>query len=134
MIRKMKKEDLPAVKSLMQSVPKFWHEVWTDETLERGFTVSEGLSFVYEADNQIAGCIFGYNLGFRGYLGELAVYEKMRKHGIGKKLLLHLENILREQGCEIIIADAWKTAEPFYRKLGWSEPHTMLLHKKLIDK
>jgi len=37
MIRKMRIEDLPFVKSLMQSIPKFWHEVWTDETLERAF-------------------------------------------------------------------------------------------------
>ncbi len=35
MIRKMRKQDLVSIKSLMQSIPNFWHEVWDDEILER---------------------------------------------------------------------------------------------------
>jgi len=134
MIRKMKREDLPLVKSLMQSIPHFWHNVWTDETLERALVISGDLAFVYESDHQIVGCIFSYNLGFRAYVGGLAISEEMRNRGIGKKLLQYVENVLREQGCELIIADVWKSAEPFYRKLGWGKPQAVLLRKRLIEK
>lgn len=134
MIRKMRREDLPFVKSLMQSIPLFWHEAWTDQRLERAFVASEDLAFVYESDHQIVGCIFGYDLGFRAYIGGLAVSEKMRNRGIGKNLLQYLENVLRERGCELIIADVWKSAEPFYRKLGWGKPEAVFLRKRLIEK
>ena len=40
MIRRMRKEDLGSVKSLMQSIPNFWHAVWGDEILERAFSAS----------------------------------------------------------------------------------------------
>jgi ribosomal protein S18 acetylase RimI-like enzyme len=134
MIRKMRIEDLPFVKSLMQSIPRFWHEVWTDETLERAFAASEDLAFVYESDRQIVGCIFGYDLGFRAYIGGLAISEEMRNREIGKKLLQNVEDVLKKRGCELIIADIWKSAEPFYRKLGWGEPQAVLLRKRLIEK
>jgi ribosomal protein S18 acetylase RimI-like enzyme len=130
----LRREDLPFVKSLMQSIPHFWHEVWTDETLERSFGASEDLAFVYELDHRIAGCIFGYDLGFRAYVGGLAVSEGVRSRGIGKDLLQYLENVLKERRCELIIADVWKSAEPFYRKLGWGEPRAVLLRKRLIEK
>jgi len=134
MIRKMRKEDLPFVKSLMQSIPLFWHEAWTDETLERAFAASEDLAFVYESNHQIVGSIFGYDLGFRAYIGGLAVSEKMRNQGIGEKLLKNVEDVLKKRGCELIIADIWKSVEPFYRKLGWEAPQAVLMRKKLIEK
>jgi GNAT superfamily N-acetyltransferase len=58
----------------------------------------------------------------------------MRNRGIGKKLLQNVEDVLKKQGCELIIADIWKSAEPFYRKLGWEEPQAVLLRKRLIEK
>ena len=134
MIRKMKKEDLPYVKSLMQSIPNFWHEIWSDETLERAFSTAKELAFVYELDRQIVACIFCYDFGFRAYLGEFAVSKKMQRRGIGKKLLQHVEHILKKRGCELMISDVWKSAEPFYRKLGWEEPQVVLLRKSLIEK
>lgn len=134
MILKMRREDLIFVKSLMQSIPNFWHEVWTDETLERAFVASEDLAFVYESDRQIVGCIFGYDFSFRAYIGGLAISGGMRNRGIGKKILQNVENVLKKRGCELIIADVWKSAEPFYRKLEWEEPQAILLRKRLIDK
>ena len=134
MIRKMTREDLPFVKSLMKSIPHFWHEAWTDGTLERALAASGDLAFVYELDSQIVGCIFGSDLGFRAYIAGLAVSEKMRNRGIGKTLLQYVENVLRERGCELIIADVWKSAEPFFEELGWGHPQAVLLRKKLVEK
>jgi ribosomal protein S18 acetylase RimI-like enzyme len=129
----MTKKDLPAVKLLMQSIPNFWHKAWNDATLKRALSASDKLSFVYEVNKQIVAVIFCYDVGFRAYLGEFAVSEKTQGCGIGKKLLQHVEDILKRRKCELIISDVWKSAEPFYRKLGWQAPQALLLGKKLVQ-
>lgn len=133
MIRRMRKNDLSSIKALMQSIPNFWHKVWDDKTLEKSFSASGKLAFVYEIEKHIVAFIFCYDLGFRAYLGEFAVTENMRGCGIGKELLKYVEDILRKRKCELIISDVWKSAEPFYRKLGWSKPKAVLLRKRLIS-
>lgn len=132
MIRAMKKEDLSSIKTLMQPIPNFWHGVWNNDTLERAFYASNDLAFVFVDDREVIAFIFCYDLGFRAYLGEFAVAENKRGLDIGKKLLSHVENILKQRGCELIISDVWKSAEPFYRKQGWKEPQALLLGKRLI--
>lgn len=132
MIRRMKKGDLPSVKSLMQSIPNFWHKAWDDKILERALSASGDLGLVYEVTGRVVAFAFCYDLGFRAYLGEFAVAEDTRRRGIGKELLSHAEAILKERGCELVISDVWKSAEPFYRKLGWQPPHAVLLRKRLI--
>ncbi|MGB3480003.1 MAG: GNAT family N-acetyltransferase [bacterium] len=134
MIRKMQKKDLKGVKLLIQSVPGLWHDIYTDETIARAFVSSEDLAFVYDSNGQIVGGIFAHDLGFKGFLGMLAVSEKMQYHGIGKQLLEYVEDILRKRGCELIVSDVWKSAENFYKKCGWDYPQTVLLRKKLSDK
>lgn len=133
MIREMRREDLPFVKSLMQSVPCFWHDCWTDNTLEKAFNFSGNSSFVYEQENKIIGCIFAYDFGFRGYIAGLVVSEEMRNKGIGKNLVEHVKNMLEENGCELIIADVLKSSESFYKKLGWRNPKSILLCKRLME-
>ncbi|MBP2658473.1 MAG: family N-acetyltransferase [Firmicutes bacterium] len=133
MIRKMKKEDLLSAKILMQSIPNFWHESWTEDTIEKALTASAGLSFVYELNSQIVGVIFAFDFGFRAYIAELAVSEQSRNLGIARNLIEHVEFILKKKKCELVIADVWKTAEPFYKKLGWEHPNAILVRKSLID-
>lgn len=133
MIRMMEKEDLLSVKILMQSIPGFWHENWTEDTIEKALAVSAGLSFVYELDSQIIGAIFAFDFGFRAYIAELAVAEQSRNFGVAKKLIEHIESLLKKRKCELVIADVWKNAEPFYKKLGWENPNALLVRKKLVD-
>jgi ribosomal protein S18 acetylase RimI-like enzyme len=127
----MTESDLPAAKALMQSIPGFWHEVWDDETLSKALASAGDLALVYEEDGRIVGMVFCHDVGFRAYLSELAVAEEMRGRGIARKLLTRVEEILRERGCETIIADVWHTAESFYRGLGWTQPDVTLLRKGL---
>ncbi|MCX6377565.1 MAG: GNAT family N-acetyltransferase [Armatimonadetes bacterium] len=131
MIREMTEGDLPAVKALMQSIPGFWHEAWNDGTLSRALASAGDLALVYEEDGRIGGMVFCHDVGFRAYLSELAVAEEMRGMGIARKLLARVEEILRERGCEMIIADVWRSAESFYRELGWTQPDVTLLRKGL---
>jgi len=115
----------------MQSISGLWHEQWTDNTLRKALNSSNGLCFVYGTGDGIQGFIFAYDFGFRAYIAEIAVVEKRRFYGIGKELLKHVENTLRERNCELIIADVWKIAEQFYRGQGWVEPSSLLLKKLL---
>ena len=38
---------------------------------------------------------------------------------------------MTEVGCCVVIADVWRDAESFYKKLGWESPDVVLLRKKL---
>ena len=133
MIRGMTRDDLACVKALMQSIPGFWHDAWNDGTPAKALASAGDLAFVYETDGEIVGFIFAHDLGFRAYLSELAVAEKARGEGVGRALLEHVEQILRERGCELIVADVWKSAEAFYRGLGWTQPDVILLRKGLNE-
>lgn len=56
----------------------------------------------------------------------IAVRKEYRSQGIGKVLLIALEELARELGLSKSVLDAQCQAEPFYRKLGYetisSEP------------
>ncbi len=49
----------------------------------------------------------------------MAVLEKMQGYGLGKKLLLHAEGLLRENQVAILWFNARIKAVPFYEKLGY---------------
>ncbi len=132
MIRPVTQDDIPAIKGLMQSEPGFWSDAWRSDALERGITSSSGLSFVWDETSQILGFVCAHDLGFRGYLSELVVAPGSRSRGIGEALVRHVERILGERGCTVLISDVWKDAVSFYRLLGWSEPDVVLLRKQLV--
>jgi len=123
--------DVPVIKELMQSEPRFWNKEWRYDVIERVLNSTGGLAFVWEEDGKILGFICAHDLGFRAYLNELIVEGSERNKEIGKRLIQHVEHILEEQGCTIIISDVWKDSVPFYKNLGWSEPEAVLLRKKL---
>lgn len=49
----------------------------------------------------------------------MAVDEHQQGKGIGKKLMLHMEEIAKERGSNEIILHAREIAVPFYEKLGF---------------
>jgi hypothetical protein len=49
-------------------------------------------------------------------------------------LFERVERELQIRGCPVMIADAWKTAEPFYGKHGWKRPDVVLLSKRFGGK
>ncbi len=51
----------------------------------------------------------------------LWVDEKLRGHGIGKRLLLKLEQTAHERGCRQVTLNTFSFQAPeFYQKLGYS--------------
>ena len=115
----------------MKTVPGFWQPWWPDKTIDQAIRSAEGLAFVWEVDHQILGFVCAHDLGFRAYLSELVVDAGARHQGIGTRLVLAVEEALRDRGQAILIADVWRDAEPFYRSLGWEPPDATLLRRRL---
>ncbi len=132
MIRQAQLADASAIRLLMQSEPQLWQESWPSDVLERAITAADGLAFVWEEQNVILGFVCAHDVGFRSYLSELVVAEGARGRGIGKQLLGRVQNELAERGCATLIADVTRSAEAFYRGLGWQPPDALLLARRVI--
>ena len=131
MIRVARREDLPAIRRLMEAEPGFWQRDWSDETLAKGIETAGELALVWEGETEIAGFICGHDLGFRAYLSELIVARAARGRRIGRSLVERIQTELARRGRRILIADVWHDAEPFCRSLGWEPPDVVLLRRKL---
>ncbi|HKA53195.1 MAG TPA: GNAT family N-acetyltransferase [Candidatus Binatia bacterium] len=124
-------QHVPAIRSLMQSVPGFWDKSWRPDVIKRGIAAANGLALVYEDNSNVLGFVCAHDLGFRAYLSELVVAGGARSRGIGTQLVQCVETELVTRGCAVLIADVWRDAERFYRALGWEPPPVVLLRKKL---
>jgi ribosomal protein S18 acetylase RimI-like enzyme len=131
MIRVTKLSDVSQIEFLMKSVEGFWDKGWRQDVIQLGIRSANGLSFVYEENDNILGFICAHDFGFRAYLSELVVSPKVQGKGVGQQLVEKVQEELKERGCKIIISDVWKDAEHFYVKLGWSKPNVILIRKKL---
>jgi len=131
MIRIATEADAPKISALMQSEPGFWKQDTRSNVLEIEIAAGKDLALVWEEEGEILGYACAHDLGFRAYLSDLIVAETARNRGIGRQLLEHIEAKLRQRGCPVIFSDVWRTAESFYRSLGWSEPDVSLLRKRL---
>jgi GNAT superfamily N-acetyltransferase len=126
--------DIPAIKSLMESEPGFLKERARADALDVELSAAGDLAFIWEEDGQLLGFACAHDLGFRAYLSELIVAPGSRNRGIGRQLVEHIQNALQSRRCPVLFSDVWRSAEGFYRSLGWSEPDVTLLLKKLPPK
>ena len=131
MIRPARRDDLSAIRRLMEAEPGFWQAGWSDATLARAIESAGDLALVWEDNRSIAGFVCAHDLGFRAYLSELIVAPEARGQAIGKLLVEHVQAELIRRGRRILIADVWRSAEPFYRSLGWEPPDVVLLRRTL---
>ncbi len=94
-----------------------------------------GLSFVCEIDGNIAGAVLGSHDGRRGFIRHLAVDEKYRKMGIGKKLVSLCLKKLKSKGiygCHLFVLKNNKIGINFWTKTGWSKlDHIFVFSKKI---
>jgi ribosomal protein S18 acetylase RimI-like enzyme len=131
MIREARREDIAAIRRLMEAEPGFWQRDWSDATLAKGIEAAGDLALVWEEGTSIAGFVCAHDLGFRAYLSELIVASGARGRGIGKNLVERIQAELARRGRRVLIADVWRDAEPFYRSLGWEPPDVVLLRRTL---
>src|SRR5512138_2701839 len=98
MIRRATREDLSAIRRLMEAEPGFWQGDWSDETLARGIETGGDLALVWQEDTEIAGFICAHDLGFRAYLSELIVARGVRGRRIGQSLVERIQTELARRG------------------------------------
>lgn len=126
MVRDAIISDIPNIRGLMQMVPGFWQSWWSEKTIAEAIRSANGLAFVWEHSFQMLGFVCAHDLGFRAYLSELIVDIRVRRQGIGTRLVQAVEGALRNRGQRVLIADVWHDSEPFYRSLGWRPPDVVL--------
>lgn len=57
--------------------------------------------------------------GVVGHIEDVAVHQAYQHHGVGGKLVQHLLEVSRAQGCYKVILDCAEEVIPFYEKLGF---------------
>jgi ribosomal protein S18 acetylase RimI-like enzyme len=131
MVRDAAVSDISGIRCLMQTVPGFWQDWWSEKIIADAIRSANGLAFVWEEKSQILGFVCAHDVGFRAYLSELVVDTGAQRHGIGSKLVQAVEGALRGRDQRVLIADVWQDAEPFYRSRGWEPPSAVLLRHRL---
>ncbi|MBN1398529.1 MAG: GNAT family N-acetyltransferase [Bacteroidetes bacterium] len=92
-----------------------------------------GLSFVYEVDKKIIGTVLCGHDARRGYIYHLAVAENFKKQGIGRILIEHCLEKLRNKRitkCHLFIFRDNEEAVQFYEHTGWKKRSDLLIYSK----
>lgn len=124
------------------SLISLWETVFPDDPphnaprkmLEEKLRVDE-LIFVAEHDSNLIGaCMAGYD-GHRGWLYAVAVLPKLRRSGVGRELVLHVIEALKQLGCKKINlqirADNAEVAD-FYASLGFEVEDRVSMGVRLV--
>ncbi len=81
-----------------------------------------GMSFVARQDGSLVGAVLCGHDSRRGYLNHLAVHPAHRGEGIGRRLVAHCLEALKEAGiakCHLFIFTNNQAGRAFWRKIGW---------------
>ena len=98
---------------------------------------SDGLFFVAKtAMHEIVGTVMcGYD-GHRGSIYSLMVRPDCQNQGIGKRLMIHAETILKNLGCVKInlqILESNEQVQMFYRSLGYITEKRISMGKEIPE-
>jgi ribosomal protein S18 acetylase RimI-like enzyme len=97
--------------------------------IERYLARNLGLSFVARRESQLVGCVMCGHDGRRGYLQHVAVDPAYRNGGVGRRLVQHCLDVLKELGIEKVHIDVLaenQAAQEFWQHLGWSRRDDLL--------
>ncbi len=93
----------------------------------------EGLFVGLVEGRLVSSILAGYD-GLRGWLYRLAVSPDCRHRGHGRRMVLHAEEWLRQQGCvkvKLQVENAGKEAVSFYERLGYKVQPLVSLFRRL---
>ncbi|NER84130.1 MAG: GNAT family N-acetyltransferase [Leptolyngbya sp. SIO1D8] len=144
-IRKITAQDLDGLCDLFVKVFKQepwkeeWELAWAKERLQYILDSKYSESLIAENGHEIIGAILGRGMPFRGRLNfeivEFFVSPHFRNQGIGTKLMISLEQILKQAKYhEIFLLTAkGSTAEIFYQKQHYRLNEQLCLMSKVLD-
>lgn len=134
-IRPFKECDTGAVSAL-------WQEIFPEDpphnappiVIKQKLQCQPELFFVGEVNGEIVGTILSGYDGHRGWLYSVAVSPKMRRNGLGTKLIRHAENALVLLGCTKINLQVRATnamVAAFYKELGYEIEERISMGKRI---
>lgn len=136
-IRPFQPEDTDAVVALWEAagLTRPWNDPRKDIT--RKLTVQPELFVVAEDDEsgRILGSVMAGYDGHRGWMNYLATQLDSRGLGVGRELVAHVEDRLRDLGCPKVnlqVRAGNAQVVDFYRRLGYEIDDTVDLGKRLI--
>lgn len=110
---------------------------WNDarKDIGRKLTTQPELFLVALVDDRVVGSAMAGFDGHRGWVNYLAVLPEVRRRGLGRTLMRHVEQALTERGCPKINlqirADNHGIAD-FYQALGYQTDPVLSMGKRLI--
>lgn len=96
-------------------------DAWAPETID----LKKFCKTLLKSSNFVAvegGAIIGFaSIGSGGYLNRLYVHNNFQGRGIGAELLRRAEACAAQLGAKSVTLDSSKTAEGFYRRMGYTK-------------
>ncbi len=125
-IREMKPEDYDQVFALWKTIQGFGIRSVDDsrEGVERFLKWNPGLSVVAEDGEKIVGAILCGSDGRRGCLYHVCVQKEYRRHGIGKTMVIHCMEKLKELEVNKVSLIAFTqndVGNAFWKEIGWTK-------------
>ncbi len=107
-----------------------------DLDIDRKLRVQGELFLVGVIDNEVVATAMGGYEGHRGWINYLAVDPGMRRKGLGRIMMEHIEAGLRDMGCPKInlqVRESNLDIIRFYERIGYSSDHVIGFGKKLSE-
>ncbi|MDR6409653.1 GNAT family acetyltransferase [Paraburkholderia terricola] len=138
-IRRFDASDTDAVVALWQEAFPEYRDVTRPQrnphlSIANKLATQPELFFVAVLGGRIVGTVMGGYDGHRGWLYSLAVDASLRRHGIGTRLVAHVETALTERGCpklNLQVLSAKADVRAFYEALGYRADAVISLGKRL---
>jgi len=138
-IRRFDARDTPAVIALWQQAFPEYRDATKPQrnphlSIANKLATQPELFFVAVLEERVVGTVMGGYDGHRGWLYSLAVDESWRRHGIGTRLVAHVEEALTALGCpklNLQVLSAKSDVRAFYEALGYRADEVVSLGKRL---
>ena len=109
---------------------------WNDpkKDIQRKLKVNPELFLVGTTEDRIVATIMGGYEGHRGWVNYLAVSPSHQRKGYGRRMMEHVEAILREMGCPKINLQVRETNSEviaFYKSIGYAVDNVTGMGKRL---
>ncbi|MFP4170146.1 MAG: N-acetyltransferase family protein [Methanomassiliicoccales archaeon] len=125
--RPMRKEDLPVLmrisrRNMADIILSSWGVNWRDENLNEMLMDPEAQTVVLENGERVVGYYCVERRGCCLFVNSIQVIPERRKEGLGRKMMVRIEERARKEGMEAVELWVQRTnsnALLFYRHLGY---------------